>query len=100
MRQIPHKLRSVLSSKDEYGKCAREVEGACSGRITWEHAIIYAGKQVQEEWAIIPLCWYHHLGQGLDKRWNILYAMERATQKDKERYPLLRWKHTEEDDIL
>lgn len=40
--------------------CARRDEGNCDGRITWEHAIIYAGHQLQEAWAILGICAYHH----------------------------------------
>lgn len=40
--------------------CARADEGNCDGRITWEHAIIYAGKQLNETWAILGICEYHH----------------------------------------
>lgn len=36
----------------------------CEGRITREHAIIIAGKKVQKEWAIIPLC---AKGHGVDQ---------------------------------
>lgn len=34
--------------------------GACGGRITYEHSLIYAGKQVQEKESIIPVCEKHH----------------------------------------
>jgi hypothetical protein len=64
--------------------CARQNED-CSGRITWEHALIYAGKQIDEVWAIIHLCAYHHEvdefqdGGGLDKEINVWIALNRAT---------------------
>lgn len=40
--------------------CARADEGNCAGRITWEHALIYAGRQLDEAWAILCICSYHH----------------------------------------
>jgi hypothetical protein len=69
----------------------RVFEGTCSGRITWEHALTYAGKQIQARFAILPLCEYHHLRSGLDKDWNINTAMERASEEDKLKYPRLKW---------
>jgi len=64
---------------------------SCDGRITWEHALKYAGKQVQERFAIIPLCWYHHLGAGLNKRFNEYCALLRATASDFAKYPKANW---------
>ena len=71
-----------------YKKCAREKEGNCAGRITFEHAIIYAGRQLNEKWAIIPLCEYHHAVNqyqdtgDLDKQKNICIALMRATDEE------------------
>jgi hypothetical protein len=90
MNHIPEKLRTQLSGDPYYRVCARS-NSECSGRITWEHALCYAGKQVQERFAIIPLCEYHHLGAGLVKRHNINIAMARATVDDRKKYPLLKW---------
>jgi hypothetical protein len=52
--------------------------GFCDGRIEWEHAFLYAGKQINEPWNIIPVCEYHHRGDGLNKRLNEWFALERA----------------------
>lgn len=90
MRPIPKKLKSELANEPYYKKCARASE-QCQGRITWEHALIYAGKQVNERWAIIPLCVYHHLGVGLNKRENIKIALSRATKEDLSKYPKQSW---------
>lgn len=87
---MPTKLRAQIAADPRMQICAR-AGSECGGRITWEHAITYAGKQVQEAWAIIPLCWFHHLGPGLDKAWNIRFAMTRATPEDIEKYPRLKW---------
>lgn len=90
MHPIPPRLRRELSKDPYYQTCARADE-TCQGRITWEHAILYAGRQVQERFAIIPLCYFHHLGSGLVKRINIQIAMSRATPEDKKKYPRLKW---------
>jgi hypothetical protein len=91
MNNMPKKLRAELSNDPEYGVCMR-LGNDCAGRITWEHALTYAGKQIQARFAILPLCEYHHLGKGLDKKWNKERAMSRATAEDKLKYPKLRWK--------
>ncbi len=63
----------------------------CDRRITWEHAFTYAGRQINEPWAIVPCCWYHHLGAGMDKRFNQYVALSRATDVDLAKYPRTDW---------
>jgi len=57
-------------------------DGGCSGRMTKEHAMYFKGKQLQEDWAILDLCWEHHLGKSLDKRKNEWIALHRATDQE------------------
>lgn len=90
MTPIPKKLKEEMSQDPYYRECARKDE-TCYGRITWEHAFIYAGKQIQEKWAIIPLCWWHHLEGGLDKKENQRIAVARATVEDLAKYPRKKW---------
>lgn len=73
-----------------YARCARW-SGQCEGRITLEHAWIYAGKQINEIWAIIPLCWFHHLGAGLNKEFNQYLSIVRATPADFAKYSRFDW---------
>lgn len=79
-----------ISSDPYYETCARKFDGGCKGRITWEHAIIYAGRQLNEKWAIIPLCSYHHAvdeyqdGGDLNKEKNEWIALNRATDEELE----------------
>jgi hypothetical protein len=97
MNNIPPKLRRLLEANPYYKMCARAGDGACAGRITWEHAIIYAGRQVQEVWAIIPLCKRHHnieeyqTSGSLDKQINVFIALSRATPEDLKKYPREDW---------
>jgi hypothetical protein len=91
MNKIPTVLREKMAMDPFYGRCMRRHEGTCSGRITWEHAFIYAGRQIQEQWAIIPLCEYHHLGPGMVKWMNELFALRRATLEDLAKYPRRNW---------
>lgn len=96
MNAIPPKLRAELEEDPYYHTCAR-ANGDCRGRITWEHALYYVGRQIQARFAIIPLCARHHgvddwQDRGLlDKRTNERIAMERATDEDRKRYPNLPW---------
>lgn len=86
---IPQELKDELSANPYYSKCARANQD-CSGRITWEHSLTYKGRKLQEKFAIIPLCVYHHLGNGLDKRKNRELSLMRMTKKDIINYPDLR----------
>ncbi|MCL5666990.1 MAG: hypothetical protein M1383_04445 [Patescibacteria group bacterium] len=83
-----------------YHTCARQAvfhdhvcqaDPATGKLIEWEHAFIYGGQQVNEKWAIIPLCWYVHRGPGLDKNINRLLALRRATADDLQKYPRSNW---------
>lgn len=50
--------------------------------IEWEHAMYYRGQQINEKWAIIPLCWWSHSGGGLVKDISKWIALNRATDDD------------------
>lgn len=85
---IPDDVRKQL--QDEPDVCAR-LSDECSGRITWEHALYYAGRKIQDRFAIIKLCEYHHLGSGLVKSINQQLAGARASEEDMKKYPRLNW---------
>lgn len=76
-----------MTTDPEYARCSLLGYHECGGRITWEHAIIYAGKQVQERWAIIPLCERGHAintfqdSGTMDKDMNHWVALNRATDE-------------------
>lgn len=90
MAPIPKKLREEMAADPYYGVCSRLGED-CSGRITWEHAFTYAGKQIQRKWAIIPLCWRHHLGDRLNKVANQHIAAARTTEEDRREFARINW---------
>lgn len=63
MNNVPQKLKNKWKTEDFLGVeriCMRADEGNCQGKITKEHAIYFAGKQLQEEWAILDICEFHH----------------------------------------
>lgn len=97
MNNIPKKLRRELERDPDfaYKGCLRRRllhDHNCAPHpmtrqlIEWEHAFIYAGKQVQEKWAIIPICWWAHSGPGLNKEINQWIALNRASDEDLEKY--------------
>jgi hypothetical protein len=91
MRPIPPKLRSQIAADPYYQKCARAKDGGCAGRITWDHCFTYQNRQINEAWAILPVCVYHHLGPGFVKTTNQLIALSRATPEDLAKYPPVDW---------
>jgi len=98
MRPIPLKLRERMESDPEMHVCiyshfphgfpftqvndCMDEFGNRPGRAEWEHAFIYAGKQINEWWAIIGVCWFHHRGPGLNKDYNKYRALMRMSEKD------------------
>ena len=92
MTPIPLKMRREMAEMPFYKHCARHND-ECNGRITWEHALIVAGKRLNEIWAIVPLCAYHHSvdyhqdGAGLVKELNKWIALCRSTPEDLAKYP-------------
>ncbi len=88
MRAIPPKLLNEMLEDPYYKSCARRKDGGCQGRITLEHAIIVAGRQLNKKWAIIPLCAWHHAvdqfqdGGNLRKEKNVWIALNRATDSE------------------
>ena len=83
---IPTKIRKQLEEDLFMNVCIHN-NHLCSKRIEWEHAFTYAGKQVNEVWAIVPVCTYHHRGVGLDKDYNRYHALLRASAEDLKKYP-------------
>lgn len=94
MNNMPTKLRAQLARDPFYKTCARQellhdhecqgdpVRGAEGRVIEWEHALTYAGRQVQKRFAIVPVCWYVHRGPGVVKEINVWIALNRATTEE------------------
>lgn len=92
MKKIPTKLRNKIQEGDYYRTCARNGID-CKGRITIEHAVMVGGSQLNELWALIPLCAFHHAvdqyqdGGSFNKEINQLIALLRATDEELAQYP-------------
>lgn len=91
MRPIPPKLREDLANRPEYKTCMRrhalkdhvcEADPLTGKLIDWEHAIIFGGKQLNEAWAIVPICYLVHRGGKLNKEINVWLALNRATDDE------------------
>lgn len=87
MRPIPLKLREEMGNDPYYKICARSNDG-CDGRITFEHAVIFAGRQLNEKWSILPLCEFHHAvnkhqdNGSLNKEINLWICLNRASEQE------------------
>lgn len=94
MRPIPKKVKDKLSADPRMSICIHN-NSDCDRRIEWEHAFIYAGKQINEAWAIVGVCTYHHRGVGLDKdfnQWMALKGLSKGQLEDiKIKYPRENW---------
>ncbi len=93
---IPLKLREDIDRDPFMKRCVYQDLGApnhtCRGRITWEHAWIYNGKQIQAKWAIIPCCENHNSGEAMVKEYNQYRALIRADiEMLKIKYPRTDW---------
>ena len=90
MRPISPKFRKIINEDPYYRTCANP-DPNHSGRMTIEHAWCYASRQIDELWNFVPLCWHHHLGEGLNKKLNQIIALNRATPEDLQKYPNKNW---------
>lgn len=86
MRKVSHRV--ALEVERRRGGCARRIDGDCAGRITWEHAVQFGGRQVDEAWAIVKLCAYHHAVDeyqdrgDLNKEKNLWIALNQAGEEE------------------
>lgn len=89
MRPISQKVKEKLDAEPDI--CALKDKN-CAGRITYEHCLTYAGRQIDEAWAIIKICaWHHSVDEfqdsgGLNKEKNIWVALNKATDEELLKY--------------
>lgn len=92
MRPISPKNKTIINNDPYYKTCCRRDEGNCSGRITIEHVLIFAGRQIDEIWNLLPVCEYHHsIGKhmedgDLNKEKHTWIALNRATDEELLKY--------------
>lgn len=87
MRPIPRKLRDDMASDMFYKTCCMPMTD-CNGRIEWHHNLIFRGRQVNEKFAILPLCQKHHRIADRSDVKNILNAIMsmRASKEELNRF--------------
>ena len=98
MRPILPKLRSQLDALPRMHKCElapmQRLYGRCSGRIQWHHVWIYAGRQINELWAIVGACEGHHEEVKKDaaiRQYFESASLSYATDADLAEYPKKDW---------
>lgn len=66
MRKLSTKSKKEIKENPFYSQCALNgyEDHICGGRVTIEHAIIFAARQVDEPWALVPICAKFH---GVDR---------------------------------
>lgn len=97
MRPIPIKMREELAEEKRMKYCVAIGLGFgfCLPRIEWDHVWIYAGRQINEKWAIVGVCSKHHRakeGNPLLKNCIMRASLKLATPADLEKYPRKNWK--------
>ena len=64
MRAISPAVKNQLVADPRMKVCAlalvQDLYERCAGRVTWHHVWIYAGRQIDEPWAVQPACEHHH----------------------------------------
>lgn len=90
MRPLSKRVKNIIGTDPFYRTCFRKHEGDCMGRIQMDHVFKYAGKQIDEAWAILPTCYAHHILR-LDRPYSEYIALGRATDDDLAKYPKKDW---------
>lgn len=84
-RPLTQKAKNELSERPDV--CERAQEGNCAGRLTIEHAVTYQGRRIDDSWALVKLCTFHHAvdeyqdGGSLNKQINQLLAFNHTTDE-------------------
>lgn len=94
MRPIPQTLRTLLEKEPRMKRCAASCFSLCEGRIEWDHVWIYAGRQINEPWAIVGVCKKHHYEKNGNREIKALVEEEsllHASVEDLEKYPRKDW---------
>lgn len=101
MRPISAKTRATLEKDPRMKRCAlaglSRLYGACSApgtRPEWHHVWIYAGKQIDEPWAIVAACPVHHAMVKIQRAVRMAFeaiSLLLATAEDLAKYPRKPW---------
>lgn len=94
MRPIPKKIRDKLAQDSFMKKCC--FQGCGKLDVEWNHALKYSGRQINEWYAIVPLCVEHHRGNNGTiykevKEWCSWVAIMRGIKDLQKKYPKYNW---------
>ena len=89
---IPKDMRATMTVDPSMQVCMRKVllnDHECKPDplqpkklLEWEHALTFAGRRLNQPWAIISICWLTHRGGLLNKEINVWIALNRATDEE------------------
>ena len=103
MHKTPKKIfQEIAAERPPCERAAMLRDHECGGRSTMEHAWIYAGKQINEKWAIVRLCERAHsvgpyaMNGILNKNINQWISLRHATDADLAKYPKKDWNQIRE----
>lgn len=100
MHPIPPRLRERLAGLPRMKRCAvAGIFDECDGRIEWHHVWTYAGRQIQDEWAIVGGCHKHHEAVKQDFRVQREFervSLQLAGEKMLAKYPRKNWRQLQE----
>ena len=87
---IPAKLKKELANDKFYDRCCLTGIHKNLEKIDWHHAFIYAGKQVNEKWCILPVVQaihFQHNGITAKVKEKLEWIMlNRATDEELKKY--------------
>ena len=86
MNNIPPRLRREIEVDPFYQRCCITGSKATNTKIDWHDNLIFAGKQVQEKWCILPLRADIHKDIVKYKEQCDWIMLNRATDDDLKRY--------------
>lgn len=88
MRPIPPKLKKEMENDKFYERCCITGAHKSNTKIEWHHNFIYAGRQVNEKWCILPLAeQIHRQADRRDIKEKLDWIMlNRATDEELKRY--------------
>lgn len=96
MRLIPLAMREELAALRRMKECTVKNLGfgECTKKLEWDHVWQYAGRQINEPWAILAVCSGHHYDKPGNRLLNeaIMRASLRlTTEEDLAKYPRKNW---------
>ena len=96
MNHMPMRLRAELERDPFMSLCIHRHYNykviACSGGVPeWHHVWRYAGRQIQERFAVVPVCCELHRNEQRDRDFIRWVSLNKASEEELARYPRIDW---------